>query len=274
MMNIMRFSMSTARKKLAWVRVVRGEEVVELEAHAGHVGAELIERLRVLQVDQSKPGVGIGDAGLERADQRELLEARDHAGGRDQALRRDQRDLVARQHAERAREIDAEHHAELARLQRIERSRAHVAAEIGDLRFFLGQDAAHDRAAHRLPGREHRLRLHEWGSGEHVRAAGGELRYRRPIGQAIVERDDLHVRGDAEDARAYLLLEAVHHREHDDQRPHADEDADHRDEGVDADEAIAAPCPRVAQADKELVSHEVARGYYNRPDGRRERAAS
>ena len=51
-----------------------------------------------------------------------------------------------------------------------------------------------------------------------------------PVGEPVAGADDLHVRGDAEDARAHFLLEAVHHRQHHDQRPHADRDADHRDE--------------------------------------------
>jgi len=39
-----------------------------------------------------------------------------------------------------------------------------------------------------------------------------------PVGQPVVDAGDLHVRGDAKDAGADLLLEAVHHREHHDQR--------------------------------------------------------
>src|SRR5262245_55839686 len=97
-----------------------------------------------------------------------------------------------------------------------------------------------------------------------------DLRHRRPVLQPVVVREDLQVRHHGENPRADFLLEAVHHREHYDQRPHAKGDADHRDRGIDADEAIAAFGPRIAQADGELVSHREAREYYNRRGGLRD----
>jgi hypothetical protein len=60
---------------------------------------------------------------------------------------RHQRDLVARLHEHRARQLDAEHDAELARHQLVEGALSGNAVGVGDLGFELGVDAAHDRAA-------------------------------------------------------------------------------------------------------------------------------
>src|SRR3954463_11968494 len=94
-----------------------------------------------------------------------------------------------------------------------------------------------------------------------MRLLRGDVGDRFPIGEPIAGAADLHVRGNAEDARAHFLLEAVHHGEHHDQRPHADGDADHRHERVDADETVASPGAQIAQADEKLVSHGSAREY-------------
>jgi hypothetical protein len=58
-----------------------------------------LEWLRVLQVDERQAGIELVLADLEDADHRELLEARNHPGRRDLALRHDQHQLVADQHA-------------------------------------------------------------------------------------------------------------------------------------------------------------------------------
>jgi hypothetical protein len=47
------------------------------------------------------------------------------------------------------------------------------------------------------------------------------------------------VRNDAEDARAQLLLEAVHHRQHHDQRRDAEREPEHRNQRDEGDEAVA-----------------------------------
>ena len=72
---------------------------------------------------------------------------------------------------------------------------------------------------------------------------------------------DLDVRRDREDAVAQLLLEAVHHRQHDDQRGDAERDARHRRQRDERDERVAAGAAaraRVAQADDELVGRQGA----------------
>src|SRR6266852_103853 len=61
-----------------------------------------------------------------------------------------------------------------------------------------------------------------------------------PVLDPRVAGDDLDVRRRAEDAPADLLLEAVHHRHHRDQRPDAERNAHHRDERDERDEVRAA----------------------------------
>ena len=72
-------------------------------------------------------------------------------------------------------------------------------------------------------------------------------------------------------AVAHFLLEAVHHRQHDDQRRHAERDAGHRDAGDEGDEAVAAPGAagaRVAPADLQFVGPVHGGRCYRRHCGR------
>ena len=67
---------------------------------------------------------------------------------------------------------------------------------------------------------------------------------------------DLDVRDDREHAVADFLLEAVHHRQDDDQRGNAEGDAEHRDARDEGDEPVLAPGTagtRVAPADLQFV---------------------
>ena len=164
MMNITRFSICTARKKLAWLassrglrrstlrrpassRATRGAaiQVVELEPHARHA-VQPVELLRVVEVDQREAAVELVHADLEDADHAEALEARQRAGGGHRALRRDDDHRIAEPHAERARELGAEHDAELAGLQIASSDPARMcASDVGDRRFARRIDAA-DRA--------------------------------------------------------------------------------------------------------------------------------
>ena len=79
------------------------------------------------------------------------------------------------------------------------------------------------------------------------------------------ESDDLDMRCNAEDARAQLLLESVHHRKHDDQRRDAECDAEHRGEGDEGDEMVAPLRPRVAQPDVKLVGLQAGKPRRKRP---------
>jgi len=111
----------------------------------------------------------------------------------------------------------------------------------------------HQRAAIDFSRRKHRL-------AEDVRRGSLDawvpprgLRERVPVGDAAGEAAYLDVRGDREDARAQLLLEAVHHRQYDDQRGDAQGDAQHRHRGDERHEAVAARAAAragVAQSDE------------------------
>jgi hypothetical protein len=70
---------------------------------------------------------------------------------------------------------------------------------------------------------------------------------------------DLRVRRNAENPRAQLGLEAVHHRQHDDQRSDAERNPRHRGKRDEADEVVATLGARVTQADQQFVAH--AEGY-------------
>ena len=160
-------------------------------------------------------------------------------------------------HAERARELGAEHDAELAGLQVGERAGAHVRADVGD-RVLARRDRC--RASAR---RDWRRPPRASPGPATYGAAADDARIRRarcarpPASPASVRNAaDLDVRRDRQDAVAQLLLEAVHHRQHDDQRRDAERDAGHRDQRDERDERVAARAvagARVAQADGEFV---------------------
>ena len=104
--------------------------------------------LRVLDVDQREPAVELVHADLEDADDPEALErAAACPPGVTVPCGVMTHDRVAHAHAERARELAAQHDAELAGLEVGERARAHVLADVGDRVLARGIDAADDRAA-------------------------------------------------------------------------------------------------------------------------------
>jgi len=238
----------------------RGEEVVELEAHAGDAVFHAVERLGVLQVDERQAGVVLEHPHLEDAHHRELLEPRQDRRRRDEALGRDQGHLLAQAHPQRPCQVGPQHDAEGARLQIVKAAEAHVLGEVGHLVLGVRQHAADQRAAHGLVEGQHALGLHEGRRGAHLRVSGRVVGDPLPVGQLAVEAGDLHMGRDAQDARAQLGLEAVHHRQHDDQRRHAEGNAQHRDQRNEGYEAIAAlrppPGAGVAQPDEEFVGHQ------------------
>ena len=114
--------------------------------------------------------------------------------------------------------------------QVLEPALLHVRGELRHLVLALGQDAAHEDAAHGGAGGQQALRVDEGGGGHDVGVLlhrGGEG---APVRDARLAAEDLDVRRGAEDARADLLLEAVHHRHHGDQGRDAERDAEHRDQ--------------------------------------------
>jgi hypothetical protein len=60
----------------------------------------------------------------------------------------------------------------------------------------------------------------DWTKGAAARTSDASrlLGNGRPVVQFAIDAGDLDMRGHAENARAQLLLKAVHHRQHDDQR--------------------------------------------------------
>ena len=145
MMNIRRFSICTASNQLRLVRVqsrtaaggratlrqlrrpTPRASCTSFRRSCTPVGPSTRNRLRrVVQVHQRQRAVVLVVAGLEGADHGELLQPRHHAGRRDLAAGRDHRDLVALAHAERARQLDAEHDAPGAGLQPRERAAAQL----------------------------------------------------------------------------------------------------------------------------------------------------
>ena len=136
-MNITFFSICTARKKLAWLRV-QSRDVARrrracaaarapprraanrsfsLQAHAGHLVVHAVELLRVLQVDQRQAGVVFVHADLEDARPRVNCFRRGRMpAGVTWPCGAISVTLSPTTHAERARQLAAEHDAELARL--------------------------------------------------------------------------------------------------------------------------------------------------------------
>ena len=92
--------------------------------------------------------------------------------------------------------------------------------------------------------------------GAHVRVRSCKPRDLLPIADARANSANLDVRGHRENAIAQLLLKAVHHRDHHDQRGDAERDAGHRYRGDERYEAIAARTAaraKITQADNDFV---------------------
>ncbi len=115
-----------------------------------------------------------------------------------------------------------------------------MAAEIGDRVLEGGIDAAYQRPAIDFSRREHRLAEDVRRRGLNVWIPPRGLRERMPVGDAAREAAYLDVRGDRQDARAQLLLEAVHHRQYDDERGDTQGDAQHRHRGDERHKPVTA----------------------------------
>ena len=215
-------------------------------------------RSRVLHVQQRQAAVVLEVAGIEGADHRHLLEARHDAGRRDLPAGRDQRDGVAGAHAQAARQ--------LRRRARCRTSPAPAApacpapwsaarsvtcgSRAGSMPRTMAPRMSSPRASRDCAATKGAAPTTSGfaRASRSVRCTSGSTPPPGPV--------DLDVRDDAQHAVAHFLLEAVHHRQHDDQRSHAQRDAEHRDAGDEGDEAVAAggaPGPGVAPAQRQLV---------------------
>ena len=180
MMNIMRFSVCTAANQLRFCcdqsRIsrlplrVRDSSSATCGAllHVGDAQAQAGRRgqpehpFRVFDVHEGQRRIVFVMPGLEDAGHGELLQARQHAGRRHLALRRDQRHLVA-DAAPAAPRASSPPSTMLNSpgCQVVETALACTCDATSDtLRLLLRQHAADDHAAHRLAVRHHRLRRH------------------------------------------------------------------------------------------------------------------
>ena len=87
--------------------------------------------------------------------------------------------------------------------------------------------------------------------------------FRAVVGDAggLVDED---VRGRSEDARLQLALQAGHQRQRDDQRHHADGDAERRDQRDDGDEHLPAFGQQIAERDLQLERHDQLSAFSSR----------
>eukprot|EP01022_Parablepharisma_sp_SALTPOND_P029462 TRINITY_DN735_c0_g1_i1.p1 TRINITY_DN735_c0_g1~~TRINITY_DN735_c0_g1_i1.p1 ORF type:complete len:1397 (+),score=453.90 TRINITY_DN735_c0_g1_i1:9191-13381(+) len=230
----------------------RLQHVADAQAHAG--GRVLAEQgFGILHLDEGQRGIELVVTSLEDARHGELLQARQHARRGHLPLRRDQGDLVAQAHAQAARQLATDDDIEFTGLERIETALLDLLGHIRDLGFFLGHDTAHHHAAQGVVARDHGLCRHVGGRAQHFLVLEGLFGHRLPIMHGAGSVEHLDMRQHREHAVADFLLEAVHDREHHDQRGHAQRDAGHGNEGNEGNEAIAAAAlagPRIADTDQ------------------------
>jgi hypothetical protein len=165
----------------------RHEQVVDLEPHAADPVVHLVELLRVAHVDQREAAVVLVHADLEDADHLEGFQPRHDPGRRHRALRRDQRHLVAGEHAQRARQVGAEHDAELAGRRSSRLPLLIVLRKSATRSSCIGQDAAHQGPLDAAIDGEHRLRLDEGRRRADLRVLR-RLRGRRSLASRSVRR--------------------------------------------------------------------------------------
>ena len=159
--------------------------------------------------------------------------------GRRAALRRHEHDAIADFDAECLRERPPEHDAVLPGRRSSSLPLDHAARKSADLALVLGHHAADHGARDVRAVHEHAPGPRCTARGAHspVYAATSMRVCASP--RAALEAADRRVRGHAEDALAQLVLETVHHRQHDDQHRDAEREADHRNAADERDEAVA-----------------------------------
>ena len=225
-----------------------------LDDHLEHVhGIALVEEaLRLGQRHEDHAAVELGHAHLVERSDLVGLDARRGAEGRRGAPRRHQGDAVADVDAQELREAHADGDAVLA----VEAVQSTGTDVLGDqrqrLQALLAQ-AAH-LAAERLRGRGRDDLSLDQGHG--VLDAGDSLQslghigvVRKVVAADLVD-DDMSV--EPENLVEQLLAEAVHHRHHDDERRHAEQDAEKREAGDDRDEPFLAAGAQIAQSQHPL----------------------
>jgi hypothetical protein len=163
--------------------------------------------------------------------------------------------------AERPGQLHADDHAEFPGPERVEVSRHHLVPDLGNFRFFLGQDALDRRALRLLVANRQPFPAEERRDPLDLRMASHFRGHRTPVLEAPRVIHDCGMRGHAENAFLEFLLEPVHDRQHGDQGHDAECYADHGGQRDEGDEMIAALRPDVPQPDEGLERPEHA-GHY------------
>ena len=228
----------------------RSVQILDCQPHALHlIRLPVLHGRGVGDMNQAHRTVQLG-ADLEHANHIQALHARGDTARRGADFRDDQSDLVADIEAETPRGDFTDHHTEFARLQGIEATLDDVLGNDRHLAFLGRINAADLNRLHRTLVGQHAFHLGERHGGRHFgifhRGGGHWL--------PVIDRLDANDGGmghHAEDARAHLALEAIHHRQHHDHRQHAEGEADHRGHRNERNKAIAALGAGIARADKD-----------------------
>ena len=169
------------------------------------------------------------------------------ADRRDIALRDHEHDPVADARAELIRQRLAEDHPKSPGDQIAQSAREQVRPEVGDAALRIRQNPAHQDAGGIAAVSHHRLLLDIGGGGEHAGKARDLIDLRPPIRDAPLQTGDGGVRREAQNARAQLLFETVHDRQHDDEHRDSQgepEDRDARDQGHESAPGGGAQIPQ------------------------------
>jgi hypothetical protein len=214
-------------------------QVAQLDANAA--GALQPEQTqRIVLMNQRQGGVVLKMSRIEKADHRHLLEPRHHTRWRHLPTGHDEGHRIAGAHAHGAAKLGAEHDAKLPGLELLQQGLL-LGRHIADLALERRIDPPDHGPLHVLAAADQGLRSHKGRSPDHLGVTaqlgqrGGQVGDRAAPG-AI----DLDVRNHAQHAIAHLLLKTVHHAQHDDERGHAQGNAQHGDGRDEGDESVAA----------------------------------
>ena len=211
--------------------------------------------LRLGQRHEDEGGIEFRHADLEDRLHRITLHPRRRAEGRRRAARRDEREGVAGLQRESVGKAAPDGDA-LPVLELVEGALPQVAGDVLDLAQIFRPDAAHEDAAAVILRGAEGLSFDERDGAldtRHRRDAGRDLRV---IGERTFQRRDEDMAVDAHDLVEQLLAEAVHDREHHDQRRDPEHDAEEREAGDHRDEAFPPARAQVASGEHPLEKRE------------------
>ena len=179
-----------------------------------------------------------------------LLQARHDAGRRYITFRRDDGNFAALLRAQRLGQPFTKDDVKPARFQIIEAARRHIVTVIHHVFFFVRQNTAYLHAAHFAGVRQQCLIRNIRRTGQYFFFPLHELPQVLPVfTAAIVVITDFRMRRHIQKLAADFLLKTVHHRQHHNQRHHAQCDAGYRHHGDKRHETVALFRPQITQAD-------------------------